>query len=177
MKAIIAYKGKYGATSQYAHWLGEELQTPVIEAEDLSAEILSLYDEIIIGSSVYVGKLQVREWLKRNATLLESKRVFFFIVCATSPNEKQKVKEIIRNNIPDSLKNEKDIYFLPGRMIKKNLSWIDRFTLKMGAMLQKDPATRKAMLQDFDSVRREHLSPLIRSVQVPRRAIAPLLQL
>ena len=29
MKGIIIYKGKYGATAQYAQWLGEELNFPV----------------------------------------------------------------------------------------------------------------------------------------------------
>ena len=29
MKGLIIFKGKYGATRQYAGWIGDELQLPV----------------------------------------------------------------------------------------------------------------------------------------------------
>ena len=61
MKGVIVYKGKYGATRQYAEWLGAELKLAVQQAEDLTKEKLSLFDYIIMGSSVYVGKLLMKK--------------------------------------------------------------------------------------------------------------------
>ena len=61
MKGIVVYKGKYGATRQYAEWLGAEFALPVQPAETLTREKLFLFDYIVIGSSVYVGKLLMRK--------------------------------------------------------------------------------------------------------------------
>jgi menaquinone-dependent protoporphyrinogen IX oxidase len=77
MKGIIIYKGKYGATEQYAKWLGQDLDLPVSTAEDIKNERLNAYDYFIIGSSVYMGKLQIRKWLFKNKNFIKDKRIFF----------------------------------------------------------------------------------------------------
>jgi menaquinone-dependent protoporphyrinogen IX oxidase len=164
MKGLIVYKGKYGATLQYAEWLGAELSLPVMTTGEMTSEILNRYDYVVIGGSVYVGKLQVRDWLKRVIPVLKNKKVFCFIVCGTPMHKKEKLREILWNNIPPELCTEKHIHFLPGRMIKERLSMFDRFMLKMGAKMQKDPEEGKAMLQDVDNVKKEHLTPLVNDV-------------
>ena len=65
MKGIIVYKGRYGATEQYAKWLEEELKVPAFSAENIWEEFAK-YNFLIIGSSVYIGKLEIRKWLKKN---------------------------------------------------------------------------------------------------------------
>ena len=107
MKGIIVYKGKYGATFQYAQWLGSELQLPVIETEHMTAENIVKYDYVIIGSSVYVGKLLVREWIKRYMPVLQSKKVFIFIVCATGKSAEEMLvllNERLQNNPVEEIK-------------------------------------------------------------------------
>jgi hypothetical protein len=47
----------------------------------------------------------------------------------------------------------------------KNLSFWDRFMLKMGAKLTKDPIEKKRMLTDFNAVKKENIEPLIESVR------------
>lgn len=164
MKGLIIYKGKYGATRQYAEWLGAELRLPVMTTGEMTPEILNRYDYIVIGGSVYVGKLQVRDWLKRFTPVLQNKKIFCFIVCATPMNKQDKLREISRNNISPALCSDKHIHFLPGRLVKEHLSMFDRFVLKMGAKMQRDPAEGKAMLQDFDNVKKEHLAPMVKDV-------------
>ena len=169
MKGLIICKGKYGATEQYGQWLSEDLQFPVADPWDVSAEMLEKCDSIVIGSSVYIGKLQVRDWLRRFEDILALKKVFFFIVCATPLDQKEKLSEIADNNIPASLIKGTNIYFLPGRLVKSRLSFMDRLMLKMGAMLQKDAEVGKRMLQDFDGVSRQNLQTLILDVCSLRR--------
>ena len=43
MKGVIVYKSRYGATTQYANWLGEILQYPVYESDELKNIKLSHY--------------------------------------------------------------------------------------------------------------------------------------
>ena len=164
MKGLIICKGKYGAAEQYANWLSEELQLPVAKPEDISPDILDKYEYLIIGSSVYVGKMLIKDWLRRFEDILEGKKLFFFVVCGTPPEKKDQLEEIARNSIPASLKNSENVFYLRGRMIKSKLSFADRFVLKMGAMLQKDKKAKEEMLTDFDAVDRANLNPLIRKV-------------
>jgi menaquinone-dependent protoporphyrinogen IX oxidase len=164
MKGIIVYKGKYGATYQYAQSLASTLQLPVILSDNVHGEDLTAYDYIILGSSVYVGKIQLRSWLKKNISFIQDKKLFFFVVCATPTDDKQKLEHISRENIPMEVRNRADVFFLRGRMIKKNLSMKDRFLLKMGSMFAKNPDDKKNMLQDFDAVKIENIVPLVAAV-------------
>lgn len=161
MNAIIIYKGRYGATRQYAEWLGEALQLPVADPKDIPAEKLRNYDLVILGSSVYIGKLELYGWMKQNSHILSGKKILLFIVCATPAHEVEKLREIESKNVPDSLKAVCTVFFLHGRMVMRQLSWKDRLLLKMGARFEKDPEEKKHMLQDFDDVRKENLQALL----------------
>lgn len=165
MRGIIIYKGKYGATHQYALWLGEELRLPVLSADELSADKLRLYDFVVLAGSVYVGKWMLRDWLKRNLSILQNKKAFYLIVCGTPASRKAEQEKIAKANIPTSTYIPSDIFFLPGRLIFDKLSWTDRFVLKMGARLARDPETKRAMLQDYDAVSRGNLNEIISAVK------------
>jgi menaquinone-dependent protoporphyrinogen IX oxidase len=71
MKGLVIYKGKYGATKQYAMWIAQELQLPVASADRFPADELPKYDYFILGSSVYIGKLEIKDWLKKNFKVLQ----------------------------------------------------------------------------------------------------------
>ncbi|HWV65705.1 flavodoxin domain-containing protein, partial [Chitinophaga sp.] len=77
MKGLIIYKGKYGATRQYALWLGDALGWPVVPAGLETTQQLLNAECIILGSSIYIGKLQLRKWVKEHENLIISKRLFF----------------------------------------------------------------------------------------------------
>ncbi|HTS44834.1 MAG TPA: flavodoxin domain-containing protein [Puia sp.] len=164
MKGIIIYKSKYGATRQYAQWLGSALRLPVMTSEDIDGTILTNSEFIVLGGSVYIGKLLISDWIKKNAMYIKNKKLFLFIVSGTTADEKEKQEEIIRENIREEIRDHCDIYFLRGRKIMKDLSWMDRLLLRMGAALTRNPDDKKRMLQDFDEVKTENLNPLITSI-------------
>jgi menaquinone-dependent protoporphyrinogen IX oxidase len=165
MKGIIIYRGKYGATQQYAIWLGQELQLPVTTSEEVNQSDLSVYDFVIIAASVYVGKWLLRDWLKERLNMLRNKKLFLFIVCGTPSSERQKQENIIKANIPNNLLEKSGIFFLPGRLIISKLSWKDKLILKLGARLEKDPVKRAAMKHDLDGVSRKMLVPGLSSIR------------
>src|SRR5690606_21710609 len=100
-KSVIIYKGKYGATRRYAEWLGEALHLPLKTPEELPESDIKMYDFIIVGSSVYIGKLLIRDWIKQCADVLKNKKILLFVVCGSNnPNDREK---IIKQNIPDGL--------------------------------------------------------------------------
>lgn len=164
MKGVIIYKSKYGATSQYAQWLSEELKLPARQPDEISSQEIADCDFIILGSSVYIGKLLIRNWLKAHMDILQNKKLFIFIVCGTPPAEKEKLNMIVKSSIELSKLTQSSIYFLHGKMLMKELHWTDRFLLKMGASLEKDPNTKKEMLTNFNDVKKEHLAALMQEV-------------
>jgi len=165
MKGLVIYKGKYGATKQYAMWIGQELQLPVASADRFHIDELPKYDFFILGSSVYIGKLEIKDWLKKNFNVLQNKKIFFFQVAGSPVEQIEKRQSYNKASLPPSILKKAQFYYLPGRMIMRNLSGWDRFMLKMGAKLTKDPVEKKAMLTDFDHVKKEKVIPIMEGVR------------
>ena len=163
MKGIIIYKGKYGATRQYAEWLSQELDLNFSLADELDINDNS-NRFFILGSSVYIGKLQLSKWLQRNKKYLLNKKIFFFLVAGTPPSETEKLMGYIKTGIPEEIQSNCSYYFLPGRLNMEKLSWKDKFMLRMGARLAKDPADRANMLRSYDLVKKENLEKIILDV-------------
>src|SRR5437588_7827730 len=108
MNGIIIYQGKYGATQQYAQWLSDSLHLSFIEAGTVTSAMLADHDLVILGSSVYVGKMVIAKWLKRNLAALAKKKILLFIVCATPAADKREQQKIIDNNLDPAIRNIAD---------------------------------------------------------------------
>ena len=78
-KGAVVYESKYGATRQYAEWLGEELKLPVIRAAEITANQINGYDFLLIGTPVYTGKFRLRNWIRKNVKIVIKKNYFFLL--------------------------------------------------------------------------------------------------
>jgi len=161
MKGLIVYKGKYGATAQYASWISEALDLPKLDLNTQVVDSLAGYDFIIAGSPVYAGRLLIKEWLHLNQQVLQTKKIFLFVICASAYEDTTQQLNIIKNNIPYNLIQVMETFFLPGRVIINKLSWLDRVIVKLGAILEKDPAKKQLMRRGFDAVNRTKVNTLI----------------
>ncbi len=165
MKAIIIYKGKYGATKQYAEWLGYELNLAVATTDEINGSKLAPYDVLILGTSIYVGKFQIKKWLEQNWRIIRNRKIFIFQVAGTPLKEIAKRESYNQQNIPAEIKDQCTVFNLPGRMVIEKLSWFDRFMLKMGARMVKNPDEKKAMLTNYDGVEKECLREIVKGVR------------
>jgi menaquinone-dependent protoporphyrinogen IX oxidase len=165
MKGLVIYHGKYGATRQYARWLGESLSLMVCEPDLVPGEQLAEAGFVVLGTSVYIGKFGLRDWLQKHATRLAGKQLYLFVVAATPAGEKETWQTLLQNNLPESVRKNCEIFLLPGRLNYQNLSWLDRMLLRVGAFFAEDPAQRKKMLTDFDEVKKENLAPILAAVR------------
>ena len=177
MKGLVIYKGKYGATKQYAIWIGQELQLTVASADRFPLDELTRYDYIILGSSVYIGKLEIKDWMKKNFLVLRNKKLFLFQVAGSPAEQTEKRESYNKASLSSTILEKIQFYYLPGRMIMRNLSGWDRFMLKMGAKLTKDPVEKKTMLTDSDNVKKENTIPLIKAVKTFAEINEPQLNL
>ncbi|TWF34828.1 menaquinone-dependent protoporphyrinogen IX oxidase [Chitinophaga polysaccharea] len=163
MKGIIIYKGKYGATQQYATWLSAALSIPVVAAGKETKDQLEDADYIIMGTSIYIGKLQLRDWVKKNQGLLAGKKLFLYLVAGTPVAEKEKLEGYITANIVADISNKCTCFFLPGKLEFRKLSWVDKCLLTIGARLAKGRG-ESIRVADYNDVKVEYLSGLIASV-------------
>ena len=103
MKTIIIYATKHGTTEKAAHILKSKLTGEVhivnIMLEPVTA--LEEYDTIILGGSIYVGKIQKKlsSFVNTNLPLLLEKRIGLFI-CAGEQDEALKEKELMTSFPP-----------------------------------------------------------------------------
>lgn len=164
MKGVVIYKSKYGATAQYAKWISADLKLPYFETSELGDGDLKDYDYIILGTSVYVGKMLIKKWLKNNLKEIGTKKIFLYVVCGTPPDQQDKLNSYVTSSVPEEIRNKCDIFFLPGKLKIKELSLLDLFILKMGAMLAKSSTVKKAMLTDYNGIKQENLAELIEAI-------------
>lgn len=165
MKGVIIYQGKYGATEQYAQWLAEALQLPALRAKSVDAELLANYDTVIMGGSVYMGKLTIRKWLRQNIYPLHKKKLFLFVVCGTTNDDQNEQRKIIETNIAPPTRQAAETFFLPGRCVVDKLFFKDCLILKMRALLLKDPGLKAMMSQGFDRMNKQSLDELIAAIR------------
>lgn len=164
MKGLIVYKGKYGATQQYATWIGEALNWPLFTPEQLLDPTLNDADVVIVGGSVYAGQLTLNNWLKKHAHQLLRKKVFLFIVCATPADKKEVLEQIAKHNIPALLQDLVVVFFFRGRLVINNLSWLHKVMLKLASRTTKDPEERERMVHGFDAMNKDSILPLLQMV-------------
>jgi menaquinone-dependent protoporphyrinogen IX oxidase len=165
MKGVIIYESKYGATEQYAKWISDELGFPVIPAGKIEKDTLNLYDMVVLGSPVYIGKLKIAGWLKKNFPYIKKKKLFLYQVAGAPPSEIKKREEFNSKSLPQDIIEKCKVYYLAGRLVVRQLSWLDRFILKMGAWMTKDPVEKKGMLTDYDMVNKENVKIMLRDIR------------
>lgn len=86
MKTLIIYATKYGTTKKAAEKLKDIMPGEVLLINIMEQEVPSLdnYDNVILGGSIYVGKIQdkLTSYINSNLQSIIKKRVGLFICCA-----------------------------------------------------------------------------------------------
>lgn len=139
-KTLVAYASKHGATREIAEKLSQHLsnngiQNSLIPVEEV--ESLSQYENIILGSAVYIGQWQKKavKFLKGNQEILASKNVWLF---STGPTGEGDPVELMKGwKFPEGLKSiadkikPKDIAVFHGALDESKLNTLEKMTIKM----------------------------------------------
>lgn len=90
MKTLIVYSSKYGFTEECAIKLSELINGDVALVNGAKDKIPSIteYQNVIIGSSIYVGLInnKIGKFCTENLELLKTKNLGFFISCGMPEN-------------------------------------------------------------------------------------------
>jgi len=165
MKGIIIYKSKYGATAQYAQWLGSALHFSALQADEVKTIDLADFEIIVLGSAVYLGKLLLAKWIAQNFSALKNRKLFLFIVCGMRENERAAQEQVLKTNFRPDIRKRVQTFFIPGRCIIAHLSWTDRLLLRFAALANKDPQKEQELKHGFDRLNKSRLKPLIAAIR------------
>ena len=130
---LIVYASRYGAVEKCAREIFELLDGRVdicnLDNRELFPDI-STYDSVIIGGSIYYGKVQknISKFCLENIDTLQNKRLGFFIGCGYSG---EKAEKELREAFPQELydKAQASDYF-GGEIDKSKLSFLEKIIIK-----------------------------------------------
>lgn len=133
MKTLVIYSSKYGATEKCAtilkDKLGEECTLANIELESHPA--LDLYDTVVIGSSIYAGKMrsEIISFIKNNEEKLKEKNIGVFLCCKDQGSE---AISYIAQNLPAWVSEKSFMQLAFGHEINlEKMNFIERNVLKL----------------------------------------------
>jgi len=135
MKTLILYATKHETTADIAKRIAAQIDGAVIhDLKQTPVPSMSDYDCIIIGSSVYIGKIrkEAKAFLSQNADMFREKMLGIFLCGLTEDEKNQKV--MFETNIPrDILKMAEATAFVGGIFEPEKFTRMERWLIKVGA--------------------------------------------
>ncbi|MDD4644043.1 MAG: flavodoxin domain-containing protein [Bacilli bacterium] len=131
LKTLIVYESKYGCTEKCAQLIQEKIKNTEIVNVKNAPEDIGFYDTIIIGGSIYMGKIQrqIKAFCRRHVKVLAKKRMGLFICCMFTG---EKAKQQLINSFPKELTEvaiAKDCF--GGEISYNKMKLLDRIIIKL----------------------------------------------
>ncbi|WP_298847051.1 flavodoxin domain-containing protein [Clostridium sp.] len=108
MKTIVIYKSKTGFTKKYAEWIGEALSADIFDVSKVDINIVTDYDTVIYGGSLYAGGIIGVKYITKNLDKIKGKKVVVFATGA-SPSSDEVIREVKDKNF--TLQEQKHLQF------------------------------------------------------------------
>jgi menaquinone-dependent protoporphyrinogen oxidase len=145
MSILIAYASKHGCTERCAEKLaqGFDEKVEVYNLKSGKPIDISKYDKVIIGSSVYVGKVQkeATEFCTNNLEALRNKKIGFFI-CGSQEGEA--LKQELDIAFPKELQRKAiAVECFGGAFTFNKMNFMEKTIVKVIAKTNKDSSNIK----------------------------------
>jgi menaquinone-dependent protoporphyrinogen oxidase len=132
MKTLIIYGTKHGCAEKCSKLLKDQLngEITIVDLKKQAVTDLSSFDRVVIGGSIYVGKIQkqVSEFCIKNLAELKKKKVGLFICCMNKNNAEVQLSAAF----PDELLNSAVIKeCFGGAFAFKKMNMLEKLMVKM----------------------------------------------
>lgn len=145
MNTLIAYGTKYGCAEKCAIELSKEFDgnVEIVNLKGNNKIDLNKYDRVIIGGSVYIGKIQkeVTEFINSNLNELLEKQIGLFI-CGMQEGDAFD-KEVIDSFHADLLNKAKSVKSFGGEFTFKKMNFMEKAIVKKIAKVSTDKSDIK----------------------------------
>ena len=137
MNTLIAFASKYGCTEKCAMMIKEKVigQVDLFDLQKGKDVDLGGYDQVIIGGSVYMGKIrkEVTAFCTKNLEELKEKRIGLFY-CGMAEGEAIET-ELIANFPPELLKIARAKEYLGGEFHMDKMNMLEKMVIKKVAKI------------------------------------------
>jgi menaquinone-dependent protoporphyrinogen oxidase len=143
MKTLILYKSKKGMTKKLAELVSQELKSAALyNLNDFNGE-LNDYEKIIIGSPVYIGKIdkQIKKFIDLNFPSLKTKSTRFFL-CGMNYDNTQ---DVVGLNFSAEQAKTFKIDYIGGAYNFEKLNFLQKFIIKK---VSGETESREVVLQE-----------------------------
>lgn len=143
MNTVIVYQTKYGCTKMCSEDLKDKLEGRVdlFTVDEIKNSDMSIYDQVIIGSPVYMGMLDknILEFCKENLTLLQSKKIGLF-TCAMRDDEEamNQIQQLYPKELTSMAVAKANF---GGRYVFKSMNFFEKMIIRLLAKSSKDQST------------------------------------
>lgn len=163
MNTLIVYASKHGSAKHCAEILLSKLvgQVDLLNVKEGKTPELTQYNQIIIGGSIYAGRIQkeILDFCNSNIKELSDKRIGLFICCMNAKEEEKQLATAFPKELLDcSLVNKS----FGGEFKFKEMSFWERLISKMvSKMLAKeDPELAIDTKQDVSKISMKNIDEL-----------------
>ena len=136
MKTLVLYASSVGNTATYAQWLAHKIQADIMPVKKADINKLLAYDTIILGSSIYAGRLSSVSILTKNMEKLSDKKIAIFTVGIADISDKktlEKRQEEVKAQLGVNIMEKIIFFHLRGAYNYSKLSFIKKMMMKMVA--------------------------------------------
>lgn len=130
MKIVVIYKSKTGYTRKYAEWISEALSADIFEAGKVDVHMLTQYDAIVYGGSLYVSGIVGVKLITENMDKLKDKKLVVFATGA-SPWRDEVITEVLDKNFTQEQQKFIKFFYLRGGFNYSKLNLIDKFLMTL----------------------------------------------
>lgn len=160
MKGIVVYKGIHGSTEQYALWISQELGFEMKCSDDAGIDEITDANIVIMGSSVYKGRLSLAGWMEKHKEILSSRKLYLFTVSGTHPTEEKILQRMLKVSTPELLQGKYRHYPLHGSIKKRELSLAERLMVRFGTMVPENE-NRTKKIREFNYVSKNNIRAIV----------------
>ena len=130
MKTIVIYKSKTGFTKKYAEWIANDLLADIFDVSKVNIDMLTTYDTIIYGGSLYAVGINGVKLIKQNIDKLKDKKVVVFATGASPPREAV-LNEVRNTNFTIEQQKYIKFFYLRGGFNYSELNLFDKILMTL----------------------------------------------
>ena len=130
MKAIVIYKSKTGYTKKYAEWIAKGLSADIFDVSKVDINMITKYDTIIYGGSLYAVGINGVNLIKQNIDKLKDKKIVVFATGASPPRESA-LNEVRDKNFTIEQQKYIKFFYLRGGFNYSELNLFDKILMTL----------------------------------------------
>lgn len=169
-KIIIVYKSSTGFTKKYAEWIAGEMNCPVMDHKEATAETLSQYDLVVFGSRAHAGRIDGYQKAKKLFEKSGLKNIVLFVTGATPISAEDTIERFWNQNLTADERKRIPHFYMPSGLCYEKMSFPDKLMMKaMASMMKKkkdktpyEQELERSIASSYDISSPRYMGPLVK---------------